>query len=208
MADNTYRYGYRPVRFVDGNRDVKPIRRFVASGYQASPSATSVDLWPGDPVIAVSDGTVAIAAAGNSIDGVMVGVERYYDSNVGANHIATHLPGGTTWGTVEDRKSIILVVPAANVTFEVCVDDNTTATSESAYRNFIFKNADLAYTPNATTKKAVPSLHITGHNTTNTLGFRIVDVSPRIDVDFTGLNVPLYVTPNLVRQAPYQTTGV
>jgi len=38
--------------------------------------------------------------------------------------------------------------------------------------------------------------------------WRIVNTSFRVNVDYTGLYVPLLVTGNLVQQAPYQTTGV
>jgi hypothetical protein len=205
MADNLRRYP-RWVRSQDGAPIPKPIRRYVATGYQAAPGGTNVDLNVGDPVIPVADGSVAIATAGSSIDGFVHSVERYFNGTV--NTIGDRVPGATAWGTVEDRKTIILVQPAANQVYEMVCNDATTFTTEATYRAAIFENADFAFAADVTQKKAFPVIAIAGHAASNALGLRIVDIAPRIDIDFTGLNVPLYVTPNLTRQAPYQTTGI
>jgi hypothetical protein len=165
----------------------------------------NVDLNVGDPVKLVSDGTVALAAAGDSIYGVITGVAPYYDGTTMVFN--NKLPGGTTYGSVLERTSYVYVLPVAGLVFEVDCDENTTATTQAAYTAFIEENCDLSLNADATTKQARPLLDISTHVTT-TAQWRIYDLSRRIDQDFSGTRVKLLVVCNEVQQAPYVTTGV
>jgi hypothetical protein len=98
--DNPAIYGLRP--YLGRYSTDYPVQsKFVATTYQAAPGAVNVDLNIGDPVIRVSDGSVAIAVAGatNPIYGVIVGVERIWDAGLGAMRPSDKVPGGTAWAT-------------------------------------------------------------------------------------------------------------
>jgi hypothetical protein len=209
MADNTSNYGFRWQKQLGAGSTLQPIRCFAATGYQAAPSATNVDLNVGDPVKRVSDGSVALCAAGDATYGIIVGIGPFYDSVQGVMRFGKALPGGTAWGTIMDRQSVLWVVPIAGQIFEVDADDNTTATTQAAYQAFFGENADITINQAAGPPAlANPRLDISTHATTNTLVWRILELSTRQNQDFTGNYVKLLVTGNVVQQAPFQTTGV
>lgn len=211
--DNVQLYGFRWHSTLFGGADKpSPIRCRVASGYQASPGGTNVDLYPGDPVMPVAGGTVALATAGSStkIYGVIEGFGPVGPGPVppaGFLPWLNRLPGGTTFTVAEQLEVFAWVIPVFGQVFEVDVNDNTTLTTYSGYVGAIHHNADMAYSASSTLKKAFPKLNISTHNTTNTLQWRIVDIWRRVDIDPTGLNVKLLVTANLVDNAPINTTG-
>lgn len=201
MADNQLRYGFRWKRGLHSGGQPRTFRARVASAYQA----TSVDLWPGDPVKMVSDGTIALCAAGDATYGIIAGIAPYYD---GVKMVTNdHLPGGTTYSSVLERQSIVYIIPVAGEIFEIVSDDKTTATTEAGYNALIGENCDVSINADATAKRAYPELDISDHKTA-TAGWRIVDIAQRIDIDFTGLYVPLLVTCNEVQESPFNTTGV
>lgn len=207
MSDNAALYGLRWVESRFGSA-YPAVEKFpVASAYQAAPGGVNVDLNIGDPVKKVNDGTVALCAAGDATFGVVVGVLPYYD---GAKMVrANRLPGGTTYGSNLERQSFVEIIPIAGQIFECIVDDNTTATTQAAYTAFIGENVDISINQTSGDTHAYPKLHITGHEAGGaTKVWRIVGLSRRNNIDFTGLNVPLLVTGNLVQQAPWQTTSV
>lgn len=207
MADQASLYGFR---YWKGRAEHYPVpeRARVASGYQGTSSAINVDLNVGDPVKKVSDGTVALVAAGDATFGIIVGVEQYYD---GAKIIkpALRLPGASTYGTVLERQSILLIQPVAGVLWECDCDDKTTFTTEATYNAAIGENVDITMNGVAGSTLASPLLDISTHATTNTLVWRIVDLAPNPrNQDYSGARVKLIVTCNVVQQAPFQTTGV
>lgn len=206
MADNAVRYGFTWYRTRAGGTAPKPLRVRVASGYQGSVSSVNVDLQIGEPVKKVSDGTVAHAAAGDAIFGVVVGVGPYYNSTLGAMLPSNRLPGGTTATVGTDRESAVYIIPAADQEFLCCADDNTTATTISGYIAFIGENADHV-TATAVAPNGNYLLDISDHKT-GSAQWRIVDIAPFPAIDYTGNYVPLIVTCNEVQQAPFQTTGV
>ncbi len=205
-TNNASLYGFRWQRSRFGLSEITE-RMYVASGYQASPSGVSVDLRPGDPVIKVSDGTVALAAAGNATYGIIAGIGQYFDGSVMRPGGAS-LPGGTTWGSVQERVSVVHVVPVAGHVFEIDCDDNTTATTEATYRSYIGENADITINQVSGSTLASPLLDISTHATTNTLVWRIVDLALGGNLDFAGTRVKLLVTCNLVQQAPWTILGI
>jgi hypothetical protein len=207
--DNPAIYGLRP--YLGRYSTDYPVQsKFVATTYQAAPGAVNVDLNIGDPVIRVSDGSVAIAVAGatNPIYGVIVGVERIWDAGLGAMRPSDKVPGGTAWASI-DRQTRVLVRLAQGTLWEVDADDAVSATTLAGYQAFIGENVNLVYGASATTGKANPRVDISGHATTNTFQFNIVDVSPTcMNMDFAGANVKLIVQVNLPDENPPLILGV
>lgn len=206
MADNEIRYGFRWQKGFGSRTDCEPFRAFVATGYQAAPGAVNVDLNVGDVVKRVSDGSVSLCVAAEAPYGVIVGIAPYYDTSLGAMKIGNSLPGGTAWGTLTERQSVVWVVPVANQVFEADCDDNVTATTLAGYQAFYGENVELSI--NAVAPRANPRVDISLHATTNTLMWRILEVAPRVNQDFTGNYVKLLVTANIAQQAPYTVLGV
>lgn len=205
MADNAIMYGFRWQR-VRGGNNLTPERVRVASGYQASPSAINVDLRVGDPVKKVSDGTIALAALGDSPFGVIVGIGPYFDGTR-MRPGGVSLPGGTVYGTLLERQSFVYIVPVADQLFEIDCDDAVTATTEAAFAAFIGENCDATINPVAGSTLANPRLDISTHAVTATLRWRIVDIA-RYPNDFTGNYVKLLVTANTAQQAPFTALGI
>lgn len=203
MTANRARYGFRFYRGANGSKNCPTPELFtVASGYDGQDVDTaSVDLNVGDPVSIVATGTVALAAAdGASIYGVVVGFGQYWD---GTRMVpAPKIPNQNVWGTNEARKPGVLVLPGRNVTFEVDVDDATTATTEAAYRAFIGENADHILTGDTAQTSAKPQLDVSTHVAT-AAGWAIVGISQSGENrDFSGANVKLLVQVNETSQAP------
>lgn len=203
--NNTHKYGFRPVKaFGAGNSGIPtPYRLHVADSYQATGDGgtPNVGLSIGDPVLRVNDGSIALATTTVDVWGVIVGFEPYWDGTF--MKPTSYLPGATTGGSVLDRVSRALVVPVHGMVFECDVDENTTATTYTAYRAFIGENVDhtcVGDTTNASKPKADPRLDISGHAITNSLGWNIVGISDSVEnQDFSGTNVKLYVVCNNIQ---------
>jgi hypothetical protein len=205
MADNAALYGFRWRKSRTGSGE--PVIEYypVASAYQAAPGGVNVDLNIGDPVKKVTDGTLALAAAGDAIFGIVATVAPYWDGSKMV--VNNRLPGGTTYGTVVPRQSWLGIYLFADNIFEVVADDATTATTELAYQAFIGENADITINQTAGDTHAYPKLDISDHKQ-GTAQCRIVGLGDAVYTDFTGANVPILVTGNEVQQAPFQTTGI
>lgn len=209
MSNNLQRYGFRWQGSLQGVQMPVPVRKRIANTYQAAPGATNVDLWAGDPVKLVNDGTIALCAAGDATYGIIAGfgIQNFSGNALAYWPYLDHLPGGTASATSGDAQVFVFVIPVAGQVFEVCCDDATTATTEAAYNAFIEENCDITINADATAKKAFPLLDISGHGTA-TATWRIIDTAKRVDTDYSGTYVPLLVTCNEVQQSPYIVTGV
>jgi len=208
MADNQRSAGgFRWRSALQGNGRPRTFKKRVASAYQASvnPGSVSCDLFPGDPVKLVNDGTIALAAAGDSIWGVIAGIVQWWDGYV--LQFTDRIPGGTTYGTVLERASIVEVYPVAGQIFEIDCDDAVTATTEAGYTAYIGENCDHVFAPVAADRKANPLLDISTHVAT-TAQWRIEDLSRQVNADYSGAYVKLLVSANEVQQPPYVTAGV
>lgn len=214
MADNTYEYGFRWVKGEYGQA-TPPIQRVrLATAYQPAAGGTNVDLHPGDPIQIASTGygTICVGSEGTQsiIYGIYAGQGPEFDGTV-MQPRNKHTGGGGAYGTNLERTTYIYVIPVAGQVFEIAADDSSTFTTEATYTAAIGENADfvlVADVTNANDPKATPKLDISTHNTTSTLQCRIIDLAPRVNTDFSGLNVNLRVTFNKVQQAPFNTTGV
>lgn len=211
MANNVKRYGFRPV----GNRwgqDYKPEIGYLASGYAGQDTnAAACGVGAGDVLKKVNDGTLALAAAADAFAYVCVGVIQYWDGTVIRSGSAVPNASGV-FGTNYERETQILVVPAAGVVFEVDCDDAVTATTYAAYKTLIHNNVNHINTGDTSLLRASPQLDISTANTTNTLQWRIVGISPTAEnQDYAGSNVKLLVTANISQLAAGTagtTTGV
>lgn len=215
MANNPARYGFKWHSALLGVPHPKPQRMRVASGYAAvaNPGSVSVNLNVGDPVKLVADGTVALCATTDTIYGIILGFGVQSTNANNANYLPylDNLPSGTTFSGAVENQIMVHVCPVAGQLFEGYCDDNVTATNEAgagSYNSFIHENLEYVFLPDAASKQARAVLDISTHATTATLPWRIHDVSRRIDVDYSGLFVPLLVSCNKVQQTPFQTTGV
>jgi len=206
MADNPALYGFRwkQSRFGSGLPNIEYYP--VASAYQWAPGGVSVDLNVGDPVKKVNDGTVAGVAAGDATFGIVATIAPYFNGTAMVR--GKSLPGGTTYGSNLERQSFVGIILCVGNIFEVVCDDAVTATTQAGYTAFIGENTDVSINQVSGSTLATPKLDISLHNTTNTLVWRIVGLSKTPNIDFSGANVPLLVTGNVVQEAPDQTTGV
>lgn len=203
--DNVARYGFRA--FEGRNAPLHSLSRpmVVATGYQASPGGTDVDLHIGDPVRRLADGSIALAVAGDDLYGAIVGFNPYWDGT--RMQPTSYLPGGTVWGTIEARRSEALVVPFSAAIWEIDADDTVNQT-EAAYRALAGANADLSLSADATLKKAFPKLDVSDIKTA-TAQLRVWAVSPtKENRDFTGANVKMLVVANETQEAPFVTAGI
>lgn len=205
--DNPHEYGLRLYKSHEGVAAAAYQRVRVASGYSPTVGGNNVNVNIGDVVKKVNDGTVALAAAGDAPYGVVTHIHAYYNGT--RMTFGKNLPFNTVYGTNLERQSFVTIVPVQSAIFEIDADDKTTATTESAYNAFIGENVDLINVGDTTNQTVNPQADISTHNTTNTLTWRIVDISPRMRFfDFTGLYVKLLVTANISQDAPYTATGV
>jgi hypothetical protein len=206
MADNVHQYGFRVWKGHESIAHGGIQRMRVASGYSPTVGGNNVNINVGDPVKKVSDGTIAICAAGDAVYGVVTRIHPYF--NGVRMTFGTNLPFNTVYGSNLERQSFVTIHLAQGAIFEIDADDNVTATTQAAYTAFIGENADVNNVGDTVNQTVNPQLDISTHATTNTLVWRIVDISPRVDLDYTGKFMKLLVTANVVQDAPYQTTGV
>ena len=217
MADNRPKYG---LRWFQGNPYPMPvpIEVHIATGTNFAVTAVNYALGPGDPVIALAAGGVTIclgAETGAQTGfGVVVGIGntgKVFNSTKGVMEPSSTVPSGVAYGTNLERQTKVLVVPLKpDQLWECDCDDATTATTLAAYQALSHSNVDLTLAVSGVAGTRVnPRIDISSTNTTNTLTWRIVKVSPTMEnQDFSGNFVKLLITPNLTQWAPWATTGL
>lgn len=171
MARSNYLFtGLRWYRNKFGGDKPNPIPCVVADNYATA-------LYPGDPVAAVNDGTVAQCAAGGAVFGVIHSVLQLKNSDSVLVRNALYVPANTRWTNHADR-TIVMVIPAREAEFKVQADDGSSITTLAAALSCVGENADHTFasaTASAALGLSACLLDISTHNTTNTLGWRIVD---------------------------------
>lgn len=217
MADNIHRYGFR---FYKGQYNDQPKGELfhVADAYQAVADAAgpSVDLNIGDPVrmAAGSSGGVELANALDLVYGVVIGVHRIFEATTGVTRPADRVPGGTSGGGNIERSTLVEVVPAKGIIWEVDVGGTLPGATEAAYRALIHENAEhsclgdfsIAGRPKADPRLVLPSAGGVG---SEARGWRIVGISKsQHNKDFSGLNVKLLVKVNDSAEAGSAATTV
>lgn len=185
----------------------------VASNYGTA-------IYPGDPVIAVTDGSVARtpagtnqAAATDGITGVCIDVIQYKDANGvlrrnGANG-PIFVPANTVWTAHQERTIIQIVKATDNMRFRV--KGVTGVASLTAARALRFKNCEHSYaTPDPGLGLSGAQLVVSGAATT-AFQWRIVEVIEAPSNDPTLANFSLDVVVNKPYGWPVtgqSTTGV
>ncbi len=207
MADNALTQGLQYIRG-KGSIPAQIQRVRVASGYSPTVGGNNVNINPGDVVKKVSDGTVALCAAGDPPYGVVTRIHPYYDSGLGRMTFGKNLPFNTVYGSNLERQSFVSIIPVQNALFRALADDKTTATTQATYTGYIGENVDLINVGDTGRSSVNPQVDISTHATTNTLTWRIVDISPEVNIDFTGLYVPLIIAANYAQDAPFTILGV
>jgi len=126
MANKDAAFGLKPIGKVGQNKDAQGL-----SEYSIAASVTSA-IYQNDPVTALADATIAVAAAGNTLVGSLNGV-FYTDSSTSkptwANHVAASNAATDIVGFVSDD-------PYER--FEIQVNNTFAVTSK-------FLNADIVY---------------------------------------------------------------
>lgn len=223
MADNQSLYGFRLYRASLGNGGGGPVAVpvTVASNYDSTtPVGTAgVGFHVGDVVNQLTDGSVQHVLAGDGTTstitrrplGVVVGIAPVFNvakGQFGVMDRFNFLPAGVTYGTNLERQSTLLIVPIEGNTFEVDVKGSAVASTLAGFQALVGANVDLVYT--AVAPSAFPTLDsVLANYTTATRQFRVTGVSQSVaNQDFTGANVKLLVTGNMIQNAPFFTTGV
>jgi len=206
-VNNTHYYGFRWSIAGSGAPQPQPLRMSVASGQDDTDDASvSIGLYPGDPVKLVNTGGVTIANTTNAVWGIVVGIEPYWDGTV--MRPGNKLPNQTTWGTVEERRSNVLVVPATWGVWEVDTDGtNDSYDTRAEFAAFVGSNVNHVCpggtaTAVANTDSADPYMDISSVATTPTLTWRIVGISQTSDnKDYAGSYVKMLVRINVSEEA-------
>lgn len=206
---NTTIGGFRFLRNKLGGNKPIMIRARVANNY-----ATRISY--GDPLVLLSDGTVAVAVGSEGTQSIIYGVANgceYMASGVRVKN--RFLPASTTFtpttvGSVQE--SYVEVILAEDAIFEVDADDGTSVTTIAAAYNLVGENADHVFTAGtAANGESATLLDISTHNTTSTLQWRIVGVAggtERLDNDVTLTRAKYEVTVNKGAQPIGTATGV
>lgn len=161
----------------------------------------------GDFVKRINTGYIERAAAGDTLYGVFVGMEQYYDGT--AIRKGGHYPASTSYDTVFERQSKARVIPIFGQIFEMDTDDVAAGYDTYAeHLAFVGENCEWV-SGTAVGSYSGNLLNISEHNTTNTLSLRLVGISNHVDTDFAALGVKWLITGNLLHSpATGTTTGL
>lgn len=157
---------------------VEPHPCFVASGYNTA------DLYVGDPVSPVNDGSVVRAAATTvGIYGVITAILQYRNSDGVVVRNGRYIPSGTTWTADADRTQV-MVMPATNAYFSVDADDGSSITTIAGARTVVGENCDHIYvTADQGLGLSGALLDISTHAVTATLQWRCHQLLDQIGND-------------------------
>ncbi len=207
--------GFRPWGTLSGGQGVFPNMRIaeVANNY-----GTAIGRY--DPLIAVSDGTVAVAAAANN--GLLIGIANAFSYVIsGKREYRPLIPANTTFSptTVGSQNASLVEYFPLTADLILEVDGNAAAPTPTAAGvvGLIGENCDLASgTPNSVTGVSLFTLDLSTHATT-TANFRIIGIRGGYtlegginltDNDVTATRAKFYVTCNEGFLPPYTATGV
>lgn len=219
MVDNTQEYGFRWSRSKNSHSCPPVFRQLVASGatFDVTGGIQNAALRPGDVVQRLSDGTVTLCdgteTTATSPYGVVMGIKHYFDAATLSRTFASTLPSGIVWGTIQERRTEVLVTPIDAGIWEVDVDENTTITTLAGYQAIVGENIQMVNTGPVVGSNAKlevrPNLDISGHATTATFFFRIEDVAQiATNQDPSGLNYKLLVKSNISQHPETTALGV
>lgn len=146
-------FGFRPLRHLSGGDPNRTRQYPIASAYGTA-------LYPGDPVKALTDGSIALAAAGERILGIFMGVQ--YTASDGSAYFG-HWPASTTATNIKAS-----VVTDPNATFEV-MSGGTPVVADTFLLADHVTGTGNAYTSNS-------AAYLSGTMATGNAGFRILGI--------------------------------
>lgn len=199
--DNRAGYGFRYKRSRGGRALPNVVAEHVASAesFDVNSGAANVRLRKGDPVHRLATGGVTLSPGTENTTippkYIVMGIGPYFDGN--SMVVGGDLPSDTTWGTLYERRTKIWVCPVEQAFWEIDAN-NQTSTTEAAYRLLVGLNANHVLTGATGTLYAAPKLDMATAAVTDSLAWRIEDISDTADnIDFTGANVKLVVSINI-----------
>jgi hypothetical protein len=197
MSNKQYT-GFKYLGPLTGHPVCQPQRARVASGYV-------YNLNVGDPIKLLTTGYFDLSAAGETLNGVIVGIGPYYDSGWSRMRFGNYLPAATTYtlGDVNGvtTESMVWWVPAAGNLFQAIFDDTTYAT-RATFLAAIGLNFDHVCDTTTSAPNNLPMIDASSGVTT-TAQWRLMDFSKDlISVDYTSAYVPMIVSGNEVGTPP------
>lgn len=178
MPANDVIGGLRWVRNLLGGR--MPVEEGVVISNQSG------NIFTGDPIKRVNDGTFIVAAGGDtSICGVCIGVKQYKTA-AGVIQGGNYLPTGTTYSGAPSldnpQASIIRFVPTRFQEFEI--DMNTAETSLTTAQTSVGNNIDISVGTGSTTtgRSACVGANTSPGTGTANVRIRAVVQGPKNDV--------------------------
>lgn len=201
--------GFRWKRSLTGGTTPTVVYARVANNY-----GTRISF--GDPLVLLSDGTVAVAVGSEGTQSVIYGVANgaeYMESGVRRKN--RFLPASTTFtpttvGSIQE--SYIEVILAAGAIFEVDADDGSTISTIAGAYNLVGENCDHVFTAGtAANGESATLLDISTHAITASLQWRILEISGGIDPidnDVTLTRAKYLVTVNRGYQPMGTSSGV
>lgn len=216
--DNFNFYGFRFFKSRFGSAMPAFERGFAVTGqaFNVNGGIQNANLQPGDLVRKLASGGLTLCdgaeGAGGALPplGVVMHIGPYFDGT--RMKPSNQLPSNVAYGTILERQSTIWYLPVESAIWEVDCDDAVTATTEAAYQltggaNADHRNAGAAGA--AVETGAKPRLDISTVNTTNTLIWRILGISPtQNNRDYSGNFVKLLVQPNVWQAPEVNATGI
>ncbi len=159
----------------------------------------------------VSDGTVAVAAAGDTVlYGIADGVDQMYSAAAGGLIKGNRVPANTTFSPTtvgSPTETRIRVIPLIGQVFEC--DCDTAIADIATAQGLMGNNADhVATAGNAASGRSGHVLTTPATATTNTAGFRALQIVQSFDNDVTAVNWKLEVEVNESTEPAFTTTGV
>lgn len=205
---NLLRPGFRWHSGASGAAMPNPKSLAVADDYDGDLGGANKDIAVGDPIKLLSTGLAAIAAAGETVWGVCVGIEPHYDASLGAMKFSNTLPNQTSYDTNYERESRILVVRVgAGQEWLVCTDEvSATYDTYAEMRAFVGEHCDHVFVASQ-----MPVGHCLLDISTHTPvsgQWQIIGVPSPTLQDFSSAYVELLVTINEGQTAPFSATGI
>lgn len=185
MANSVQNYGFRPVRHFSGGH-IQYSEWPIASGYAAN-------IFTGDVVKQISDGSIQVAAAGNTLVlGICMGV-FYTDPNSKKPRWAPYWPTGTV-----AADAVAKVIDDPHVVYSVQMNGTFTT-------GMVGENTDLDASTAGSTTSGLSGMNVSSTTATTTKQFRIIGLV--LDpTNAAGANAKVLVIPNEAQMN--QATGV
>ena len=165
-------WGCKVVGYLNGSPYNGGFREYdIASAYGTA-------IYKGDPVISLSDGTIGIGVAGSPVRGIFMGV-KYYDSSGVFQHKNFWTASTVTLGS---QVAKAMVIDDPNVVMDVQETNGSGAAGTALNLADVNLNANFyIQAGNTTTGISKVTMNNASENTTSTLNFKILGLSPHRD---------------------------